>query len=159
MAFLMETWIGGQLSVIAFFLVSLFVYLRSRDRKFLAGIALALVMYKLTLVAIPVLMLLCGRRWRMLSGMAAGAAAAASISVATVGVTGCLAWFEALRYFRYLATGPVVALHREKYVDAGSFLHAAAWQFLAGGASSRLARQRRRNWRARVGVVELSIVA
>jgi hypothetical protein len=51
----------------------------------------------------------------MLSGMAGSA-------VAMVGVTGCLGWFKALKSYRYLATGPVAALHRQKYVDAGSFL-------------------------------------
>ncbi|MEP6539724.1 MAG: glycosyltransferase family 87 protein [Bryobacteraceae bacterium] len=123
MAFLLETWIGGQLSVIGFFLVSLFVYCRSRHRQFLAGMVLALAMYKLTLVAIPIAMMLCGRRWRMLSGAAAGGVALLFASVATVGVSGCLAWFDTLRFFRDLATGPLAALHRNKYVDVGSFLH------------------------------------
>lgn len=133
MAFLLETWIGGQLSVIGFFLVSLFVYCRWRHRRFLAGMVLALVMYKLTLIAIPVTMLLCGRRWRMLCGVAAGVAALVSASVATVGVKGCVAWFDTLRFFRDLVTGPLAALHRTKYVDVGSFFH------LLLGDSSRLA--------------------
>jgi hypothetical protein len=134
MAFLLETWIGGQLSVVAFFLISIFVYCRARHRKFLAGVALALVMYKLTLIAIPALMLLCGRRWRMLGGLATGVVAMASASVATVGLKGCLAWFDTLQFFRSLATGPVAALRRTKYVDIGSFFH------LLLGDSSSLAR-------------------
>lgn len=131
MAFLLETWIGGQLSVIGFFLVSLFVYCRSRGWRFWAGAVLALLMYKPTLIAIPVVMLFCGRRWRMLGGVAAGVAAAVSLSVATVGVAGCLAWADTLRLFRNLATGPLAALHRNKYVDVGSFLH-----LLLGDSSS-----------------------
>ncbi len=134
MAFLLETWIGGQLSVIGFSLVSGFVYCRSRGRRFLAGVVLALVMYKLTLIVIPVGMMICGRRWRMLGGVAAGVAGAVSASLATVGFAGCLAWFDTLRFFRDLATGPLAALHRNKYVDVGSFLH------LLLGDSSGLAR-------------------
>ncbi len=129
MAFMMETWIGGQLSVIAFFLVSLFVYCRARHRKFLAGMVLALVMYKPTLIAIPVAMMLCGRRWRMLSGVAAGMAVLVSASVATVGVKGCVAWFDTMRFMRDLAT-ETAALRRIKYVDAGAFFH-----LLLGGPS------------------------
>jgi len=133
MAFLLETWIGGQLSVIGFFLVSLFVYCRWRRLPLVAGMVLALVMYKLTLIAIPVAMMLCGRRWRMLGGVAAGVAALLLASVAAVGVKGCVAWVDTLRFFRDLATGPLAALHRTKYVDVGSFLH------LLLGDSSRVA--------------------
>jgi hypothetical protein len=123
MAFLMETWIGGQISVVAFFLFALFVYCRARNRKFLAGFVLSLVMYKVTLLAIPAFMLLCGRRWRTLGGLVGGALGVAAISLATVGTRGVAAWIETLRFFRALATGPVAALARAKYVDIGSFFH------------------------------------
>src|SRR5579864_6641050 len=40
--FILETWIGGQLSVVVFFACALFFYFRHRDRLFLAGIVLSL---------------------------------------------------------------------------------------------------------------------
>jgi hypothetical protein len=75
MPFLMESWIGGQISVLGFIAVTLFVFCRARNHRFFAGLALALALFKPTLIAIPVLMLFCGRRWRMLGGVVTGAAA------------------------------------------------------------------------------------
>ena len=123
MPFLMESWIGGQISIVAFFAVALFVFLRSRNRRFLAGLALALALFKPTLIAIPILMLLIGRRWRMLAGVAAGAASLAVVSIATVGMEGCARWIGTLQFYGHLATGSAAALRRMKYVDAGSFFH------------------------------------
>ncbi len=121
MAYLLETWIGGQLSVVGFFLFAVFVHCRSRRRMFLDGAALALAAYKPTLIALPVLMLLCGRRWRTLCGMAAGVAAAIALSIATAGVKGCVAWVDSLRFFRGLVSSPLATIRRAKYVDLGSF--------------------------------------
>lgn len=131
MPFLLETWIGGQISVIGFFAITLFVFLRARNRKFWAGMALSLALLKPTLVAIPILMLLCGRRWRMLGGAVAGAAALALVSIQTVGIRGCISWLETLQFYGKLTTGPASALRRNKYVDAGSFFH-----LLLGNAST-----------------------
>jgi hypothetical protein len=75
MPFLMESWIGGQISVLGFIAVTLFVFCRARNHRFFAGLALALALFKPTLIATPVLMLFCGRRWRMLGGVVTGAAA------------------------------------------------------------------------------------
>ena len=99
MPFLMESWIGGQISVIGFFAVALFVFCRARNHKFLAGMALSLALFKPTLVAIPILMLLCGRRWRMLSGVITGAVALALVSIQTVGIRGCAAWLDTLKFY------------------------------------------------------------
>lgn len=123
MPFLMETWIGGQVSVLAFFAISLFVYCRAKGWKYLAGLALALALFKPTLIAIPVLMLVCGRRWRMLAGVGTGATALALGSFLTAGVQGCLTWLETLKFYGRLATGPAAAFRRNKYVDLGSFCH------------------------------------
>jgi Glycosyltransferase family 87 len=131
MPFLMESWIGGQISVLGFFAVALFVFCRARNRRFLAGLALALALFKPTLIVVPVLMLLCGRRWRMLSGVVTGAAGLALVSLGTVGVKGCWGWWNALEFYGRLATGPAAALRRNKYVDLGSFFH-----LLLGNAST-----------------------
>jgi hypothetical protein len=66
-------------------------------------------------------MVVCGRRWKMLAGVVTGAVAVAMISLAAVGTKGCLAWIDTLRFYGRLATGPVSALRRTKYVDLGSF--------------------------------------
>ena len=123
MPFLMETWIGGQISVLAIFAIALFVFCRARNCRFLAGLALALAGFKPTLIAIPVLMLVCGRRWRMLGGVVTGAIALAAASVASVGIKGCAAWLDTLKFYGHLATGPAAALRRTKYLDIGSFFH------------------------------------
>jgi hypothetical protein len=131
MPFLIESWIGGQISVVGFFAVALFVFCRARNRKFLAGLALALALFKPTLIAVPVLMLLCGRRWRMLSGVVTGAAGLVLASIGTVGLKGCESWWKAVKFYGWLATGPATALRRNKYMDLGSFFH-----LLIGNAST-----------------------
>jgi hypothetical protein len=131
MPFLIESWIGGQIAVVGFFAVALFVFCRARNWKFLAGLALALALFKPTLIAVPVLMLLCGRRWRMLSGLVTGAAGLVLLSIGTVGMKGCLSWWKAVRFYGWLATGPATALRRNKYMDLGSFSH-----LLLGNAST-----------------------
>ena len=131
MPFLMESWIGGQISVLGFFAIALFVFFRSRNRRFLAGLGLALALFKPTLVAIPVLMLILGRRWRMLGGVIAGAVALGLASVAAVEISGCGAWLDTLKFYGHLAAGGTVALRRNKYVDLGSFFH-----LLLGNAST-----------------------
>ena len=131
MAFIIENPVRRTTSVVRFFLISSFVYLLKRKREFAAGLALALLLYKLTLVLIPVFLFLCGRRWRILSGFGVGAFAMVSLSLATVGVPGCVAWINRMRFFSYLATGPLAALRRTKYVDVGSFFH-----LMLGDASS-----------------------
>jgi hypothetical protein len=123
MPFLMETWIGGQITVLAFLAFALFAFLRARNRRFLAGLALALAMFKPTLVAIPVLILVCGRRWRMLGGIATGAVALALASIGTVGIKGCVAWVQTVKFYGRLASGTLSAFRRTKYMDVGSFFH------------------------------------
>jgi hypothetical protein len=121
--FLFETWIGGQVSVVVFFIWALFFWCLENDRRVLAGFVLALCLFKPTLVALPALMLVAGRRWRIVAGFVAGALATAWLSIATVGLGGCLAWFRALSM-----NGSIVArisdpAHEAKYVDVLAFLH------------------------------------
>jgi hypothetical protein len=123
MPFIFETWIGGQLSVVVFFLWSLFLCFRNQNRLFLAGIALALGIYKPTLIALPLAMLIIGRRWRILRGFATGAAAIAALSIKMVGLDGCRGWVNALLFAGRVAAGPGEAWHLAKSVDMSSFFH------------------------------------
>jgi Glycosyltransferase family 87 len=121
--FLFETWIGGQMSVVVFFIWVLFFRWLESDLRILAGFTLALCLFKPTLVALPVLMLLLGRRWRVFSGFVGGAVAMAILSLWTVGLEGCRAWLSALLLSRQIASGAGEAWHRAKYVDMAAFFH------------------------------------
>jgi hypothetical protein len=123
MPFLFETWIGGQLSVVIFFIWALFFYLRRQNRLFLAGAALALVIFKPTLAALPVAMLIVGRRWRIFGGFVTGAAAMAALSIGLVGWEGCRGWVDTLRFNSKFIAGPGEAWHLAKSVDMNSFFH------------------------------------
>lgn len=123
MPFVFETWIGGQLSVVMFFLWALFFRLRSLNRLFLAGIVIGLGVFKPTLVLLPVAMLFLGRRWRVLQGFATGAAAATALSFSLVGLDGCRAWLDTLLFNGRMAAGQGEAWHLAKSVDMSSFFH------------------------------------
>jgi len=125
--FLFETWIGGQMSVVVFFIWALFFWCLEDHRRviagFGAGFVLALCLFKPTLVALPALMLLVGRRWRVVGGFAAGAVAMGLLSVATVGFDGCRAWMAAMAMNPNLVPKPGEAWHLAKYLDMLAFLH------------------------------------
>jgi hypothetical protein len=135
--FLFETWIGGQMSVVVFFIWVLFFWCLENGRPWLSGLVLALCLFKPTLVALPALMLLAGRRWRVLGGFAIGGVAMAALSLATVGLKGCQAWFAALALNRNAVAGKIgetrEAWHQAKYVDILAFSHLllANWPALA----------------------------
>jgi len=137
--FLFETWIGGQVSVVVFFIWVLLFWCLKKDRAALAGFVLAAALFKPTLVALPVLMLVVGRRWRIVAGFVAGAIAMAALSVGAVGRDGCRAWFAALT-----TEGNIVAsqgAHPAKCVDLRAFCHLvfAHWPVLADIAAIALA--------------------
>jgi hypothetical protein len=121
--FLFETWIGGQMPVVVFAVWVLFFWCLESDRRVLAGFVLALCLFKPTLVALPALMLVVGRRWRVVGGLAAGGIAMALLSVATVGLGGCRAWFAALTMNGNQVAKAGEAWHEAKYVDLLAFFH------------------------------------
>jgi len=121
--FLLETWIGGQLSVVVFFAWALFFYFRHRNRLFLAGVALSFGLFKPTLVVLPAVMLLCGRQWRIMGGLAAGALAFAVASIRMVGLRGCRAWIDTLLFNARITAGPGEVRSLAKCVDITSFFH------------------------------------
>src|SRR5580698_106556 len=138
---LFETWIGGQVSVVVFFIWVLFFWCLKNDRRIISGVGagfvLALCLFKPTLVALPALMLVVGRRWRVVGGFAMGAAAMALLSLRTVGWDGCRAWLTALSMNRSGAVAAGEAWHRAKYVDILAFCHLlfVNWPAVAGIAS------------------------
>jgi Glycosyltransferase family 87 len=120
--FLFETWIGGQMAGLVFFLWALFIRLE-KQREFVAGLVLSLCLFKPTLVALPAAMLLVSRRWRVASGLVVGGAGMALISIATVGLNGARVWARTLSFAGEVATRSSDAWHRSKYVDMSAFLH------------------------------------
>jgi hypothetical protein len=130
--FVFETLQGGQLSSVAFAAIAVALLAERRDHPVAAGAVLGLCLYKPTLLIFIVPMLIVGRRWRTLAGLAATGAAAAALSVLAVG------WRVARSYPRVLvdfskATTGQATFHIPlwKYVDLNSFLRA-----LAGGPSA-----------------------
>ena len=121
--FLFETWIGGQMAVVVFFLWALFFWCLENERRVLAGVVLALCLFKPTLVVLPALMLVLGRRWRVVGGFAAGGIAMALLSIATVGLDGCRAWLRALATNGKTVAATAEAWHRSKNVDILAFSH------------------------------------
>jgi len=121
--FLFETWIGGQMSVVVFAIWVLFFWCLENQWLFLAGFVLALCLFKPTLVALPALMLVVGRRWRVVGGFASGGVAMALLSIWTVGLDGCRAWLAALAMNGNMVAKAGEAWHEAKYVDLLAFFH------------------------------------
>jgi len=122
-AFLFETWIGGQISVVVFAIWAMFFYLRSRDFLFVAGLALSLASFKPTLIALPVALLIVGRRWRIVAGFCGGLAALGLASWGLVGSIGMRAWIETAIFNGRFAASGGAALRRIKNLDLNAFFH------------------------------------
>jgi hypothetical protein len=128
--FTLETWIGGQLSVVTFFAVVLFVYCFENRWLVLAGAALGLATYKPSLIAIPAAMMILGGCWRMFAGLCGGSVLLLLGSFATAGVNGLRLWMVQMKVFAGIATTNESIIRRTKYVDLNSF-----FAILLGGGS------------------------
>jgi alpha-1,2-mannosyltransferase len=126
----LETWIGGQLSVITFFAVALFVYCFENRWLALAGLALGLASFKPSLIAIPAAMMIVSGCWRMFAGLCTSTALMILVSITTAGVDGFGLWIGRLKVFSSIATSNDPILRRTKYVDLNSF-----FTILLGGNS------------------------
>ncbi|MEN6407812.1 MAG: glycosyltransferase family 87 protein [Thermoguttaceae bacterium] len=129
---LVEGWIGGQTSALVLFCVSLAIYLQQRGRSRWAGVAMAALAFKPTLLLLFVPMLLATRAWRVLQGMALGGLVFAGVSVCAVGGEGCRRFLEFLAKYAEVRQRAPESLHPWKYVDLRSaaypiFYHPAGW--------------------------------
>ena len=75
----------GQISTVALFALAVALWLDVRDRHFAAGLVLGCLVYKPTLVAVPVLVFLAAGQWSLLAGVAAAAGAETLVAVWLVG--------------------------------------------------------------------------
>lgn len=112
------SWMGGQSSAVGFFSICMASFLQRRGNAFLGGVVLSLCLYKPTLPALVLPLLVVGRRYRMLTGFATGASCLAGVSVLAVGFEGCRRYVEVLLdYARFRQSAPT-AFRPWMYVDA-----------------------------------------
>jgi len=119
--FLVECLAGGQTSAVAFFCLAVAIALEPRSR-FWSGAVLAVCAYKPTLLFLIVPMLLITGRWLTLVGLAAGNVVLALISLALVGVEGCINFLNRLLFFSSVAASTETTLRLWKYVDINAFV-------------------------------------
>lgn len=119
--YMMESWLGGNVTVIPFVGLALAMALEDADRPVLGGCALALCLNKPSLLVMILPMLLLSRRFRMLGGLALGASGLVLLSSLTLGIHAWTDFVEALlRWARMTASRP--GLFRDwKYVDVNAF--------------------------------------
>jgi hypothetical protein len=119
--FTLETWIGGQVSVLGFFIFAVAVRCFEEQKYFWAGLALGLAAYKPSLLAIPAVMFLAAGCWRVLAGITIGASLVIAACFAAAGVEGVKLWLATLRVFQYMIGDEQSILRRVKYIDLNSF--------------------------------------
>lgn len=119
--FLVECLAGGQTSAFGFFCLGLAIALEPRSR-FWSGVVLALCAYKPTLLFLIVPMLLVTGRWLTLVGLAVGNVILAFISLALVGVPGCINFLNRLLFYSAASTSTEAGLRSWKYVDINAFM-------------------------------------
>ena len=128
--FLMECWLGGQLSTVGFFSYALAWYFLNRNRPISAGMALGLSFYKPTLLLLTLPLLVIGRRWRVLLGMTITGVLLAGLSFALVGWDVSVGYLDVLLNFRKSTSGGGLQILAWKYVDLNNAL-----RMLWGGQS------------------------
>lgn len=120
--FLMECWLGGQLSAVGFFSYAVTWLLLSRHRPIAAGMALGLSFYKPTLLLLILPLLVVGRCGRILLGMTITGVLLAGLSLAFVGWDVSVGYLDVLLSFRKNTSGGGLASVAWKYVDLNNTL-------------------------------------
>ncbi len=119
--FLMECWLGGQLSGLAFASLALAFFWEQKGKPLLSGLALGLILYKPTLVILLLPMLVVAMRWRTLLGVALTAVSLGLISLAAVGKSVCLSYLDAIQGFTGTTTGTGMVRKDWKFIDLNFF--------------------------------------
>ncbi|MGB7735461.1 MAG: glycosyltransferase 87 family protein, partial [Thermoguttaceae bacterium] len=131
--FLFEGWVSGQICAVAIFCAAAAIYLRQQGREFSAGMVLAVLTFKPTLLLLLLPMLVVTRSFRVLCGVAASGLVLLAISFWAVGYDGCLGFLRFLaRYAEAERVAPEMLKSSWKYVDLRSaaypiFLHPSPW--------------------------------
>ncbi|HEV2950308.1 MAG TPA: glycosyltransferase family 87 protein [Gemmataceae bacterium] len=119
--FLMESWLGGQLSGLAFLCLALAFLWEQEGKPLLSGLALGLILYKPTLVILLLPMLVVTIRWRTLLGVCFTALFLSLISLIAVGKNICLSYVDALQGFTGTTTGTGMVRKDWKFIDLNFF--------------------------------------
>jgi hypothetical protein len=119
--FIMECWIGGQLSTFGFFWIALALREERSRRPLASGLALGACLYKPTLLVLVLPMLVFARKWRTLLGFTASGLTLAGVSLAAVGWQGCRDFGRLLSGYASATTGSETVFRTWKFVDANSF--------------------------------------
>jgi hypothetical protein len=128
--FLVEAWVGGQLSAVGFFWIALALRCDRLHRPFLSGLALGFCLYKPTLLPLLLPMMVIARRWWALGGFVVCAFGLASVSLLAVGWQGCRDYVALLLGYASASTGSAPVFRLWKFVDLSSF-----FKLLLGGPS------------------------
>ena len=112
---------AGQQAWFGFFWLALMVNLESRQKDFLAGLALSVCLYKPTLLLLILPALLLRGRFILLGGFAVGALGLALISISTVGTEGCMDYLNLMFSAVGDKTSRFPSFPLWKYVDIVSF--------------------------------------
>jgi hypothetical protein len=119
--FLMECWLGGQLSAFALLCFALAFYCEEAGRPILSGLALGLCLYKPTLLILLLPLLAVARRGWTLLGVSLTALGLVFLSLLTVGSQICSSYIDALRGFTGTATGTGMVRKDWKFIDLNFF--------------------------------------
>jgi hypothetical protein len=130
--FIIECWLGGQLSALGLFCIALAFFCQQTHRPVAAGLALGLCLYKPTLLILLFPMLVVTGNGRMLLGFGVSVVVLAGASLLAVGWEGCRAFVNVVLGFSQAAAGSEgTVLRTWKYVDLNSF-----FRLLLGGHSA-----------------------
>jgi hypothetical protein len=119
--FLMECWLGGQLSGLAFLCLALAFFYEQEGKPVLSGLALGLILYKPTLVILLLPMLVVARKWWALLGVALAGTFLGIISLVTAGKSVCLSYLHAIQGFTGTTTGTGMVRKDWKFIDLNFF--------------------------------------
>ena len=120
--FVMECWLGGQLSAFGFLCVAIAFRLERQGRALASGLALGCCLYKPTLLPLILPMLLLARRWRMLAGFGLTAVVLAGASWVVAGSTGCRDYAHLMLGYAGAVTSSQTVFRLWKFVDLNSCL-------------------------------------
>ncbi|MGE5644807.1 MAG: glycosyltransferase family 87 protein [Acidobacteriota bacterium] len=128
--FLFEAWGGGQLTAIGFAALAAAIRLERSGRPFLAGCAAGICLYKPTLLVIMLPLFAIARRWRMLAGVFAGAAALVAAGIAGAGLDAFRGYPAVAGLYRRLLAETPWVFQEDKFIDLNTFI-----RLLPGGNS------------------------
>lgn len=118
---LVETLLGGQISSIGFFALSLAIHQERLGQWFAAGLTLSICLYKPTILLLILPMLVLSRRWKILAGLMTGAVVLVAGVAALIGTNVFADYFALSATFGRLYLGTEGLLKIQKYVDLRDF--------------------------------------